>query len=109
MDTRVCSPLCAATSHPDRFGSGGDRGSGSNWLCDGGALVRKSVALGKPIIVVTFKWVEVGISYRSCAAKFSFDISFRLGLLGSAASPMLAEINQAAGDVGVGNYGTFSF
>lgn len=35
--------------------SGGDRGSGSNWVYDGGALVRKSLLLGKPIITVTLK------------------------------------------------------
>ena len=31
--------------------------------------------------------------------------SFRLGLLGFAASPALLEDNKAAGDEGVGNYG----
>jgi len=38
--------------------SGGDRGSGPNWVYDGGALVRKSLLLGKPIIMVTLKLVR---------------------------------------------------
>ncbi|KAF8911744.1 Alpha/Beta hydrolase protein [Mucidula mucida] len=64
---------------------GADRGSGSSWLYDGGALVRHSMLMGKPIILVTF--------------------NFRLGLFGFAASIPLREDNKAAGDVGVGNYG----
>ncbi|EMD34747.1 hypothetical protein CERSUDRAFT_86177 [Gelatoporia subvermispora B] len=64
---------------------GGNRGSGSNWLFDGGFLVQKSIQLEKPIILVTF--------------------NYRLGLLGCAASPALREDNKAAGDEGVGNYG----
>lgn len=35
--------------------SGDDRGHGSNWVYDGGALVGKSILLGKPVILVTFK------------------------------------------------------
>ena len=35
--------------------SGGDRGSGSNWLYDGGPLVQGSMRLGKPIVLVTIK------------------------------------------------------
>ena len=35
--------------------SGGNCGSGSHWLYDGGALVQSSVQLGKPIILVTIK------------------------------------------------------
>ncbi|KAI0945574.1 hypothetical protein AcW1_001765 [Taiwanofungus camphoratus] len=64
---------------------GGNRGSGSNWIFDGGALVQKSIQDGKPIIFISF--------------------NYRLGLLGFAASPALREENQAAGDDGVGNYG----
>ncbi|KAF5356592.1 hypothetical protein D9758_008226 [Tetrapyrgos nigripes] len=64
---------------------GGDRGCGSNWVYDGGALVRKSILLGKPVMLVTF--------------------NFRLGLFGFAAGPQLREDNQSAGEEGVGNYG----
>ncbi|KAG1741475.1 Alpha/Beta hydrolase protein [Suillus paluster] len=64
---------------------GGNRGCGSSWVYDGGALVRKSVRVGKPIIMVT--------------------INFRIGVFGVAASPHLADDNRAAGDEGVGNYG----
>ncbi|KAJ7064877.1 Alpha/Beta hydrolase protein [Mycena amicta] len=64
---------------------GGDRGYGSSWIYDGGSIVRKSMLLGKPVMVVTF--------------------NFRIGFFGFAASPLLLEDNAAAGDVGVGNYG----
>lgn len=64
---------------------GGDRGSGSSWVYDGGALVRKSMIIGKPIILVNF--------------------NYRLGLFGFAASPQLREDCKAAGEEGVGNYG----
>ncbi|KAF8886489.1 Alpha/Beta hydrolase protein [Infundibulicybe gibba] len=64
---------------------GGDRGSGSSWVYDGGALVRKSIDVNKPVILVT--------------------INFRLGLFGFAASPIIRDDNVAAGDEGVGNYG----
>jgi carboxylesterase type B len=52
---------------------------------DGGALVRKSIKLGKPIIVVA--------------------INYRLGLFGFASGPIIREDNKLAGDEGVGNYG----
>ncbi|KZT10231.1 carboxylesterase [Laetiporus sulphureus 93-53] len=64
---------------------GGNRGSGSSWVYDGGSLVQKSMIVGKPVIMVSF--------------------IYRLGLLGFAASPALREDNKAAGDEGVGNYG----
>lgn len=64
---------------------GGDRGHGSNWLCDGGALVRKSVLIGKPVIIVA--------------------INFRIGLFGFAAGTQLLEDNKADGSDSVGNYG----
>ncbi|THU88903.1 alpha/beta-hydrolase [Dendrothele bispora CBS 962.96] len=64
---------------------GGDRGCGSSWVYDGGALVRKSVLLGKPVILVSF--------------------NFRLGLFGFAAGPQLREDNRSVGEDGVGNYG----
>ncbi|OCH87128.1 carboxylesterase [Obba rivulosa] len=64
---------------------GGNRGSGSSWLFDGGSFVQKSMQLEKPVILVTF--------------------NYRLGLLGCAASPALRDDNKAAGDEGVGNYG----
>ena len=34
---------------------GGDRGSGSSWVYDGGAVVRKSMEIGKPLILVSMK------------------------------------------------------
>lgn len=37
------------------FLSGGDKGSGSEWFYDGGKLVRRSMMIGKPLIVVTCK------------------------------------------------------
>ncbi|KAJ7731122.1 Alpha/Beta hydrolase protein [Mycena maculata] len=64
---------------------GGDRGYGSSWVYDGGSIVRKSMLIEKPVIVVTF--------------------NFRIGLFGFAASPLIQEDNAAAGDVGAGNYG----
>ncbi|KAF8634829.1 hypothetical protein AX17_004080 [Amanita inopinata Kibby_2008] len=64
---------------------GGDTGSGSSWLFDGGALVRKSMIIKKPMIVV--------------------NINFRIGLFGFGASNYLHEDNKVVGDEGVGNYG----
>ncbi|TFK49380.1 alpha/beta-hydrolase [Heliocybe sulcata] len=64
---------------------GGNTGTGSSWVYDGGALVRKSMLMGKPIILVT--------------------LNYRLGILGFAAGSMLHEDNLEAGDEGVGNYG----
>ncbi|KAJ7512511.1 Alpha/Beta hydrolase protein [Mycena galericulata] len=64
---------------------GGDRGYGSSWIYDGGSIVRKSMSMGKPVMVVTF--------------------NFRIGLFGFAASPLIQEDNELAGDVGAGNYG----
>ncbi|KAJ7636965.1 Alpha/Beta hydrolase protein [Roridomyces roridus] len=65
---------------------GGERGYGSSWIYDGGSIVRKSMLVGKPVVVVTF--------------------NFRLGLFGFAASPLIEEDNNTkAGDVGAGNYG----
>ncbi|KAG6836735.1 hypothetical protein H0H93_004141 [Arthromyces matolae] len=61
---------------------GNDRGSGSSWVYDGGPFVRKSLNMGKPVILVTF--------------------NFRIGLFGFAASPMIREDNKNAGDEGVG-------
>ncbi|KAI9507003.1 alpha/beta-hydrolase [Russula earlei] len=64
---------------------GGDRGSGSHWLYDGGPMVQSSIRLGKRVILVT--------------------INYRLGLLGCAAGPKLLEDNRLSGEEGVGNYG----
>ncbi|KAJ7753094.1 Alpha/Beta hydrolase protein [Mycena maculata] len=64
---------------------GGDRGYGSSRIYDGGPIVRKSMVIGKPVILVTF--------------------NFRIGLLGFAASLLIQEDNEAAGDIGTGNYG----
>ncbi|KAF9069511.1 Carboxylesterase [Rhodocollybia butyracea] len=60
---------------------GDDRGHGSNWVYDGGPLVRKSILVGKPVIMITF--------------------NFRLGLFGFAAGPQLRE----DGEDGIGNFG----
>ncbi|KAI6007897.1 Alpha/Beta hydrolase protein [Pisolithus marmoratus] len=64
---------------------GGNGGSGSSWMYDGGSLVQRSMCIGKPIIMIT--------------------INYRLGYFGFAASPSIAEDNRSAGDEGVGNYG----
>ncbi|KAF5351202.1 hypothetical protein D9756_008368 [Leucocoprinus leucothites] len=64
---------------------GGDRGSGSSWIYDGGSIVRKSMEFGKPIILVS--------------------LNFRIGLLGFACSPAIREDNVTNGDDGCGNYG----
>ncbi|EPQ53622.1 alpha/beta-hydrolase [Gloeophyllum trabeum ATCC 11539] len=64
---------------------GGNTGTGSSWVYDGGALVRKSILMGKPMVLVTF--------------------NYRLGILGFAAGSSLQEDNLEAGDEGVGNYG----
>ncbi|KAG2035954.1 hypothetical protein BDR03DRAFT_960900 [Suillus americanus] len=45
--------------------SGGSRGCGSSWIYDGGALVRKSVCIGLPIIMVTIKYVFFRLAYIS--------------------------------------------
>lgn len=45
--------------------SGGNRGCGSSWIYDGGALVRKSVCIGSPIIMVTIKYVDFSLMYLS--------------------------------------------
>lgn len=98
------------------FHSGGNRGSGSSWLFDGGAFVKRSMQNGKPVILVTFKYVlPIIIIYFSLSAWISDLImlllcigSYRLGLLGFASSPLLRDDNRAAGEEGVGNYGTCS-
>ncbi|KAJ7484432.1 Alpha/Beta hydrolase protein [Mycena latifolia] len=64
---------------------GGDRGYGSSWIYDGGSIVRKSMLIERPVIVVTF--------------------NFRIGLFGFAASQSIRDDNKTAGDIGVGNYG----
>ncbi|KAF8156994.1 Alpha/Beta hydrolase protein [Crassisporium funariophilum] len=64
---------------------GGDKGSGSQWFYDGGAIVSKSIALKKPLMLVT--------------------CNFRIGLLGFATSPIIRDDNKAAGEEGTGNYG----
>ncbi|KAG6852490.1 hypothetical protein C0991_011538, partial [Blastosporella zonata] len=60
---------------------GGDRGSGSSWVYDGGPLVRKSLTMSKPVILVTF--------------------NFRIGLFGFAASPMIREDNKSSDEEGL--------
>ncbi|KAJ7885176.1 carboxylesterase [Mycena olivaceomarginata] len=66
---------------------GGDRGYGSSWIYDAGSIVRHSMVIQKPVMVVTF--------------------NFRIGLFGFAASQLIREDNKAAGDSGVGNYGEY--
>ena len=36
-------------------GGGGRSGANSDWWCDGGSLVKKSIDLGKPVIMVAIK------------------------------------------------------
>ena len=38
-------------------GGGNVSGSGSDWICDAGNLVLRSVSLGMPVIVVAIKYV----------------------------------------------------
>ncbi|KAJ7154740.1 Alpha/Beta hydrolase protein [Mycena filopes] len=64
---------------------GGDRGYGSSWIYDGGSIVRKSMLIEKPVLVVTF--------------------NFRIGLFGFAASELIREDNEAVDEAGAGNYG----
>ncbi|TRM57434.1 Alpha/Beta hydrolase protein [Schizophyllum amplum] len=64
---------------------GGDRGSGSHWIYDGGNFVRRSILLRRPIILAT--------------------INFRLGLFGFAAGPHIREESAVSGEAGTGNYG----
>jgi hypothetical protein len=44
---------------------GGNRGCGSSWIYDGGALVRKSVCIGLPIMMVTIKYASFCLAYIS--------------------------------------------
>ena len=57
----VISLVLVLCSFPPLFwcvsSSGGDKGSGSDWYSDAGALVQKSMAYRKPVIVVSFKYV----------------------------------------------------
>ena len=51
----VSVPRARGVSVLTRVHSGGNRGSGSSWLYDGGALVQRSMMVGKPVILVTIK------------------------------------------------------
>ncbi|KLO16112.1 alpha/beta-hydrolase [Schizopora paradoxa] len=97
-DEWECLNLCITTPAPECLrkhglvpvmvyfhGGGNVTGSGTEWIWDAGALVRKSVQCGRPVVVVA--------------------LNFRLGLFGFAASQLLREDNEAAGEEGVGNYG----
>ncbi|EJD05489.1 alpha/beta-hydrolase [Fomitiporia mediterranea MF3/22] len=66
-------------------GGGNVTGCATDWIWDAGALVRRSVQIEKPVIIVS--------------------VNFRLGLFGFAASELLREDNTSAGEEGVGNYG----
>ncbi|KAG4436825.1 hypothetical protein IFR05_007674 [Cadophora sp. M221] len=54
-------------------GGGGFSGSNSDWWCDGGSIVKRSVEIGKPIIMVA--------------------INYRLSVFGYMASDELAQLN----------------
>ncbi|KAL5498676.1 hypothetical protein ACEPAH_2031 [Sanghuangporus vaninii] len=66
-------------------GGGNVTGCGTDWIWDSGVLVRRSVQIDEPVIIVA--------------------VNFRLGLFGFGASDLLREDNTAAGEEGVGNYG----
>jgi carboxylesterase type B len=36
-------------------GRGGFSGSNGNWWCDGGSIVKRSIEIGKPIVMVAIK------------------------------------------------------
>jgi carboxylesterase type B len=40
-------------------GGGGFSGSNGDWWCDGGSIVKRSVEIGKPIVIVAIKYVLV--------------------------------------------------
>lgn len=84
------------------FLSGGDKGSGSEWYSDAGALVQKSISYRKPVIVVSIKCVFVKLH---CSVVNFWLSSFRLGLLGFATNPIIRDDNILAGEEGTGNYG----
>lgn len=44
-------------------GGGGRSGANSDWWCDGGSLVKKSVELGKPVIMIAIKLASSFISH----------------------------------------------
>ena len=50
----VCTPFFNTRSAQYSL-RGGDRGSGSSWIYDGGAIVRKGMEIGKPLILVSIK------------------------------------------------------
>ena len=52
---------CEAVFTYHRLSSGGNRGSGSSWLYDGGAFVQRSMTMGKPVVLVTIKYVRMFI------------------------------------------------
>lgn len=60
--------------------------------------------IDKPVIMVSFKCVLLSNFFP--AGIHVILRSYRLGLLGFAASLALRDDNKAAGDEGVGNYGT---
>jgi hypothetical protein len=51
-------PMIRKWSFLTSLDRGGERGSGSHWIYDGGPLVRKSLLIGKPVILVTCKSVH---------------------------------------------------
>lgn len=61
--------------------------------------------LEQPIIVVNVKYASP--LQVACVLTQVFYFSYRLGLLGFAASAALEESNRQLGEEGVGNYGAF--
>ena len=95
-------------SHLFCLRGGNTGGSGSSWLLDSGRLVKRSIDIGKPIIVVGSK--SVILLYIESAQLLTVSRnSYRLGLFGFGASPELEADNRDVRDVGVGNYGTDSY
>lgn len=59
----------------------------------------------KPVILVTIKSVSAPRFSLRISTDYVWITSFRIGLFGFAAGPIVQEDNQAVGDDGVGNYG----
>jgi carboxylesterase type B len=43
------------------YGGGGFSGSNGDWWCDGGSIVKRSMEIGKPIVMVAIKYVLVSL------------------------------------------------
>lgn len=51
-------------------GGGGFSGANSDWWCDGGSIVKRSLEIGKPIIMVAIKYESPKKSSSVCAQAF---------------------------------------